>query len=292
MLLTAHAKINWAISVNARRDDGYHMLDMLLHSVRFGDTLRIMPAAELTLTLHGKRTVPLDASNLAMRAALMLQSACGVTQGASIHLTKRIPVGAGMGGGSADAAAVLLGLNRLWDLRLSGEELTPLAAKVGADVPFCLVGGLCRVQGIGDRLSPIACKTQHPLLIVQPCAGLSTQTVFTAYDKLSVPPKQPCIEGAAQALKHGDANALATSIGNALHAAALPLRPEIAACAQTLEHYGALRAQMTGTGSAVFGLFDSNEAMDAAYAEVSRIWPKTIRTQTAPCGISILEDIK
>lgn len=288
MQLIAHAKINWTLSIQSRRADGYHLLDMLLSSVQFGDTISLEEADEITLSLSGRQTVPGDASNLAVKAAVSLKEAYGVKAGASIRLAKRIPVGAGLGGGSADAAAVLLGLTRLWGLDASGEELASLAATIGSDVPFCLVGGQCRVSGVGDRLRQIDCAYSYDVVIVQPCRGLSTQAVFSAYDRLDAPPKGPDTDKAVDMLVKGDALGLSRAMGNALHAAAVPMRPEIAVCAQTLEHFGALRAQMTGSGSAVIGLFESTNAAKAAYGACAKIWPKTILTRTAPYGVSMV----
>jgi len=290
MHLTAHAKVNWALSVLSRHEDGYHALDMVMQSVALGDTLEIEPADTLSLRLSGGHFVPGNEKNLALKAASLLKEAYGVSQGAQIRLKKRIPVGAGLGGGSADAAAALLGLSRLWGLRPTGEELSALALQVGADVPFCLTGGLARVRGIGGKVDPFDGAASFDLVIVQPTGGLSTACVFSAYDALAEKPKNPPVERALKALLSGDASALANSMGNALHAAAIPLKPEIAVCAQALEHFGALRAQMTGSGSAVIGLFDSPGAASRAARACSRIWHKSYHTRTISCGVSLVFD--
>jgi len=289
--LTAHAKINWALSVLGRRPDGYHLLDTLMQSVELGDTVRIEPADELSLRVSGNEAVPPGEDNLAYRAALLLQEAAGVQPGASIQLTKRTPVAAGLGGGSADAAAVLFGLDALWGLALPQAQLLGLAARLGADVPFCLAGGLCRARGIGEILEPIGSKRQFDLLIIKPCEGLSTAAVFRQYAALAPPPAQPDIDAAAYALERGDPHALAAAMGNALEAASMPMRPEIAICIRAMEHSGALRAQMTGSGSAVIGLFDSPDALSAAFDACSKTWPQAYKTRTAPRGISVISDI-
>ncbi len=288
MRVFAHAKINWSLSVLGRRADGYHILDMLVHSVDLADTIEMSAADALTLTLQGNRRLPSDGHNLVLKAAEALQSAYDVRKGADISLRKRIPIGAGLGGGSADAAAALVGLNRLWDLRLSAENLAEIGLRIGADVPFCLTGGLARVGGIGEEIAPLRCGAQMHLLIAQPCAGLSTPLVFKAYDALGEKPSNPSVDAAATALEAGEARALAATMGNALTAAAVPLRPEIAVCCQAMEHYGALCAQMTGSGSAVIGLFDDEAVMTRAYRACSRIWPKCFATHTISHGVSVM----
>lgn len=292
MVFTAHAKVNITLAVLGTRADGYHLLDMLMQSVQLGDSLTFAPAGDLRLALHGMPPIPSDGRNLALRAAQLLQDTYHVTKGACITLKKRIPVGAGLGGGSADAAAVLLGLDRLWDLRLPYEELAALGLALGADVPFCLSGGLARVQGVGDIIQPIPCEHAYDLLIVQPCVGLSTPAVFKAYDALPGVPRNPDAPAAEKAMREGDLRALAMAMGNALEAAAIPMRPEIAICIQTLSHYGAIAVQMTGSGSAVIALFDSMDDAARAYRSVRRIWAKCYQTRTSVCGVSMTSDIK
>ena len=290
MLLTAHAKINWALSVTGRRPDGYHLLDTLMHSVELGDLIRIQPAEKLSLSVVGNEGLPAGEDNLAFRAARLLRETYRIRCGASIELTKRTPIAAGLGGGSADAAAVLFGLNTLWGLSLQTTQLQALAARLGADVPFCLRGGLCRATGIGERLEPVPCDGQFDVLIVKPCEGLLTADVFARYDALERPPVQPDIDAALRALQMEDRYALSGAMGNALEAVSVPLRPEIAVCAQTMERCGALRAMMTGSGSAAIGLFDSPRALSSAFDACKRIWPQAYQTRTVPYGISVISD--
>ncbi|MDR0929267.1 MAG: 4-(cytidine 5'-diphospho)-2-C-methyl-D-erythritol kinase [Oscillospiraceae bacterium] len=287
MHLTAHAKINWTLSIVGQRADGYHLLDSVMQSVWLGDSIELYEADAVSLSLLGISAVPPTADNLVVRAAMRLKEATGLSRGVRIRLRKHTPVGAGMGGGSADAAAVLVGLNRLYDLRLSDNELAALGVSIGADVPFCLQGGLAHVGGIGEVIAPAPCAAPMELIVIQPCKGLSTPQVFAAYDALPIRPTNPDAEIALSALARGDARALAAALGNALQPAAIPFRPEIAVCIQTLEHFGALRAQMTGGGSAVIGLFASRRAANAAYRACSRIWPRCFQTRTAERGISL-----
>lgn len=285
MNLLAHAKVNWALDVLGRRNDGYHLLDMLMESVSLCDRLTITPANSLTMTISGRPTVPMGDDNLVMRAAKRMQDAFGISNGAHIHLEKRIPVGAGLGGGSADAAAVLHGLSALWEIHAPPERLAAIGCTLGADIPFCMTGGLCRVRGIGETLSPEAAKDTLELLIIKPCQGLSTKAVFDAYDQMPAPRIRPDVAQAFNARAQGDVALLAQSMGNALHMASIRMRPDIAICAQAMEHFGAIRAQMTGSGSAVVGFFDSATAADHAYLQCVHIWPSAIRTRTHDCGL-------
>jgi len=137
MRVKARAKINWTLDILGQREDGYHLMDMLMQSVSLADTITLTPASEVTITTGGYPKLPANERNLAYRAAIALQNATGCRKGAAIHVEKRIPVGAGMGGGSADAAGVLAGLNRLWGTGLNQQELEAIGLTLGADVPFC-----------------------------------------------------------------------------------------------------------------------------------------------------------
>ena len=171
--IQARAKINWTLDVVGTLPNGYHDLDMLMQSVTLCDQMTIEEAPELSLFVrtHGRAFVPADGNNLVLRAAAALQSATGCTRGAHITLRKYIPVAAGMGGGSSDAAAALVGLNRLWGLGLGEDELEKIGLTIGADVPFCIRGGLQRAQGIGEKLTRLEMKKPLYLSPSSPAAG-------------------------------------------------------------------------------------------------------------------------
>ena len=175
--IQARAKINWTLDVVGTLPNGYHDLDMLMQSVTLCDQMTMEEAPQLSLYVRaqGRAFVPADGNNLVLKAAAALQAATGCTRGARITLKKYIPVAAGMGGGSSDAAAALVGLNRLWGLGLSADRLEEIGLTVGADVPFCVRGGLQRAQGVGERLTPLAMKKPLYLVAFQPCRGLSTK---------------------------------------------------------------------------------------------------------------------
>ena len=275
MEIQARAKINWTLDVVGRRADGYHLLDMLMQPLSLCDTLLIEPAGSLSLRIEGMDGLSAAEDNLILRAAKALREAAGITAGASIRLTKRIPMGAGLGGGSADCAAALKGLNDFWKIGYDLEKLCKIGVHLGADVPFCLHDAPRRTQGIGEILSPIHSHV-FPLVLVQSCEALSTKEVFTAYHQSAIVP--PDTEKAAMALAAGDLRALKACAGNVLESASIPLRPQIAEAKEALYENGAAFAQMTGSGSVVFGAFETESAADRAFAALKNRWPVCIRT--------------
>lgn len=285
MRIHANAKINWSLDITGQREDGYHLMDMLMQPVSLADTITLAPASELTLTTGGYPRLPANARNLAYRAAEALQQATGCKRGAAIHVEKRIPVGAGMGGGSADAAAVLAGLNRLWGTGLNQAELEKIGLSLGADVPFCLRGGLTRTTGIGESMQALPWARSYDLVVIQPCRGLSTGAVFTAYHEKECQ-LRPNTDAAQKALAVGDSRLLAESLGNVLQGVSQDMRPPIGDAIATLKQRGAFAALMTGSGSAVFGVFDSEDAARSAARSLRQRWMSTFYCRT--CGDSLV----
>lgn len=286
--LLSRAKINWTLDITGQRPDGYHLMDMLMQCVTLSDdiTLTRLETPELHLTTGGQPYLPPDEHHLALRAARALQAATGCTLGARIHVEKHIPVGAGMGGGSSDAAGVLLGLNRLWGLSLSTEALEAIGLTLGADVPFCIRGGLTRTTGIGESMVSLPCATMHPLLVIQPCEGLSTKEVFTAYHAHAIT-LRPDTQCAQEALVAGDLPRLCSALGNVLQPVSALLRPEIEQAIAALKDAGACTALMTGSGSAVFGVFGDDASADAAYDALKGRYDRIFRCAT--CMDSVAE---
>ena len=305
----AHAKINWSLNILGVRPNGYHELDMLMQQISLSDELVFEPADALSLTVGG---APGDESDLVLKAARALAELArqrGMeTSGARICLTKRIPSRAGLGGGSADCAETLKALNRLWNLNFPMETLLELGAKLGADVPFCLTGGLARVSGVGERIEPLRNPPHCALVLITPGGGLSTPEVFRAYDEMvkqgedfggkhaenavkyspenptsgscmaehspEAPARGNCAATEhsplrlAEALLAGD-YALAERLSfNALEAPAIRLLPEIGKWINRFRELGARYVCMTGSGSTVFGVFDSLETARAIASQI------------------------
>ena len=282
----AQGKINWTLDIVGIRDDGYHLMDMLMSTVELADELELIPAEELSLSVVSEKESLLTGesheNNLVWKAAQILQKTTGCRKGAAMRLHKRIPVGAGMGGGSADAAAALRGLCRLWELSVSEKQMADMALSLGADVPFLLQGGLARVQGIGEKIQPLPFAKFCWLVLVQPCFGLSTPEIFRAFDASSQKGIfRPQTQAAQAALLAGDFPALARAMGNVMEPVSLRKCPEMREALCALEALGALRAMMTGSGSVVYGVFESKEKAQAACASLRLRWEKTYLTRTA-----------
>lgn len=256
----AYAKVNLTLGVTGKRLDGYHTLDSLMLTVDLCDDVTVTRCREVIVTCTG---MLLSYRNTLRAAAERYRALTG--RGARIHVYKRIPAEAGLGGGSADAAAVLRAMQRMYG-EVEERDLYDIALRVGADVPFCLKGGLCRAQGVGEVLEPIRLGAPLQLVIAKPAAGVSTRALF---ERLTLPRPMPDTVRAMAALGAGDVRTLAPLLTNALEEAAVGMVPAIAALERRLLSLGALGACMTGSGSTVFGLFDSREAAQAA-AEAMR----------------------
>lgn len=254
----AHAKINWSLDVLAARDDGYHELNMLMQRIELHDELTFARARFLTLTINGRR-VPVSGKNLVLRAANAINEYVGTNFGACIEMVKRIPVRAGLGGGSADCAVALMALNRLWDINLNAKTLVQLGAKIGADVPFCMEGRFAHVQGIGDRMEHIRNSPRIPLVLIMPAEGLSTAGIFGEYDSMGLAPLGLDIPALADALNRRDFAACRALAGNSLEIPAIRQLPEIKEHIERLYENGAAFAHMTGSGSCVFGAFANDD---------------------------------
>ncbi|MDO4493638.1 MAG: 4-(cytidine 5'-diphospho)-2-C-methyl-D-erythritol kinase [Clostridia bacterium] len=254
----AYAKINLTLGVRAKRPDGYHELDSLMQTVSLHDTVTVTRAREVTVLSSG---MVLPYNNTLRKAAALYEAYTG--RGALIRVEKRIPAEAGLGGGSADAAAVLRALDRMYG-ETDRSTLNDIALKVGADVPFCMHGGLCRAEGIGEVLTPL--KGMHlDLVIAKPEQGVSTAALFRA---LTLPREMPDTAGAMRAIGANDAETLGKLLVNALEEPAVALVPEIGKLVSRLKDLGAVGARMTGSGSAVFGLFRSAEEARHAAANL------------------------
>jgi len=270
----APAKVNLYLHVTGRRADGYHLLDSLVAFVDIGDRLRAEPATSLSLTVDGPEAADLAAvggDNLVLRAARLLADQAGTTAGAALHLDKHLPVAAGIGGGSSDAAAALLALRQLWRLPLDDNALCELGVRLGADLPACLYRRAVWVAGIGERLEPAGPLPEPGILLVNPRRALSTATVFAAR-------RGPFSDVGRFAPMPGEASALARALmrrRNDLTEAAIGLVPEIAAVLARLGRLpGSSLARMSGSGATCFALFANRADAEKARALVAAAEPR------------------
>jgi len=289
MVIQAFAKINWSLDITGIREDGYHLMDMLMQPISLSDEITLEPSNTLSITTGGYPPSRADETNLAWRAAAALKEYSGYPAGASIHVQKSIPIGAGMGGGSSDAAGVLFGLNRLWGTGLSSSELARIGLTLGADVPFALRGGLCRTRGIGEILENFENKYNYWLVVIQPCAGLSTAKVFSLW-KENPGEVRPDTDAALFALETGDFSRFCANIGNVLQPLAVRLRPEIETACSALMREGASAARMTGSGSAVFGVFRNASTAEKAFKILSASEKSIFLCHSQHDSLRILEE--
>ena len=281
----AHAKINWALKILGCRADGYHELEMLMQSIELHDEITFEEARWLTLSVNGGPQEA-DERNLIVRAADALNRYSGQRRGARIDLRKHIPQRAGLGGGSADCAAALIALNRMWGLGLSMKTLMRIGLELGADVPFCLTGGLARVTGIGETVAPVEGAAAIPLAMVTPGNGLSTAAVFRAWDRGYA--VSGCFDAGrlTEALRRRDLPAIQRLAVNDLTAPAMDMMPEIGDAMEAFRGLGADAVFMTGSGSTVVAAFRSEDAAQSAAAQT----PGAVftRTMTALPGMMVL----
>lgn len=262
MVRDAWAKVNLTLRITGRRPDGYHEIDSLIVFAALGDRLVLEPAATLTLILDGPFAKDLrdDPENLVLRAARRLAAGRKVAGGGRLTLTKRLPVAAGLGGGSADAAAALSGLAELWRLEITPEELSTIALELGADVPVCLAGGPCRVSGIGEVLRPLPPLPPIWLVLVNPGLPLSTAAVFAARQGEFAQPSPP-----PTAAVPDEWFAWLAAGGNDLEPAARRLLPELDEVLDAIRGTGGCRiVRMSGSGATCFGLYATGGEAEAA----------------------------
>lgn len=280
----ACAKINLSLDIKGVREDGYHLMEMVMQSVGLADVIRLkktLKGVSLTVQQDAPQpsAIPRGEGNTAVRAAQLFFEKTGLPGGCQIKLEKHIPSQAGMGGGSADAAGVLAGLDRLYGTGLPKEALLEMGLAVGADVPFCLTGGTALVTGIGEKVEPLPPWKNGRIVIIKPSFGISTAAAFKRYDKQGAS-KRPDTAALVQALARGDLAAMGAAMGNVM-AEGLP---EIEALREKLLATGAAGALMTGSGSAVYGIFASElEALSAMGRRLSE--GKAYLTAPVPCGV-------
>ena len=288
------AKVNLELRVGSRRADGYHGLATVYQGVSLYDIVEARPARDWSITIGGRTAagVPADESNLAMRAARDLAAACGVGQPVALAITKEIPVAGGMAGGSADAAATLVACNRLWGLDLTLEELEPVAAGLGSDVPFLLHGGTALGAGRGEQVVPLLSRGTYHWVFALADTGLSTAAVYAECDRLRgaapVPDPQPGI-ALLSALRSGDSQAVAAQLTNDLEAAAISLQPRLAEVLEAGLAFGALGGVVSGSGPTVaFLARDRESAIDLAVAlTASGVAPDVRRARGPVTGAQI-----
>ena len=264
--LRAPAKLNLSLDITGVRPDGYHTMDMLMQAVSLYERVTVRRSGILRVTANGA-LLPLGEKNTVWKAAVAFLQEVGLLAGAEIHLQKRTPVRAGMGGGSADAAAVLVGLNLLYGAKLPLGELCRIGATIGADVPFALLGGTARVRGVGDELLVLPPLRGCVFVVCMPGYGISTPQAFAAYDEVGAG-RRPDTDAAEAALRAGSVPQLLPHLANALQKASAGKDTET--ICRLLRKAGAGAALMTGSGAATYGVFTDERTARAGLIALRR----------------------
>ncbi len=259
LILECRAKINLSIDVIGKRANGYHDVEMILQEVPLADklTLNLRQDGEIHITSDSP-TLPLNQDNLAWKAAEAFFERLGRNDGVDIHIEKRIPVGAGMAGGSADGAGVLKGLNAMYGNPFEKKKLMEIGVGLGADVPFCILGGCALAEGIGEKLTPLPMPPMLKCVIAKPEPMVSTKWVYENLD-YTKKPDGLSVSSVAEGIKNGDMFAICHNAGNILENVTIPAYPVVGWLKETFAESGAVLTLMSGSGSAVFGLFRSAE---------------------------------
>ena len=258
LTVKAFAKINLSLDVLGTLPNGYHEVKMVMQTVSLYDSVELTKTDEGIELECSLRFLPTGPDNLAYRAAEAFFNETGIKGGVKIYLKKHIPVGAGLAGGSSNVAAVLTGLNRLYDARLSTRRLCELGTALGADVPYCIIGGTRLAEGIGEKLSPLPPLPKCHIVLVKPSFSISTKWVYDNIDAcpdIVHPPTDKLIE----ALENGDLYEMCANMGNVLEDVSIAHYPVLSAVKDDLRALGAIGSQMSGSGPTVFGIFDDEE---------------------------------
>ena len=278
MKLKSNAKINLTLDITGKAENGYHLIDSVFQAVSLYDEIEIEKSDGITVSFSDK-TVPAEKS-IARKIAEAFFEYTGISGGADIHIKNNIPSCSGMGGGSGDAAAVLIGLCHLFGADLSLSELIKISAPIGADIPFCLVGGTARVTGIGEKIEPLPFAGGHPVLIIKAGEKPSTAKMYEALDGAPKIPRET--ENMVSAIKNGDEKRFFGSISNAFTAVS-----DIADKKAELVSFGAVAVGLSGSGPSVFGIFAEGRARDKAFSILQDKYP-CFKAEFSRFGVQIV----
>jgi len=268
-VVRSYAKINLTLDVCGKRDDGYHNISTVMQSVGLYDTLIVNKAKSGITIISNAKYIPLNEKNIAYKAASAFFRYTNILGGVKIKIQKNIPVGAGLAGGSGNAAAVLVALNVLYNTFLTKNELSEIALTLGADVPYCLRCGTYLAEGIGEILTPLNPVPIFDVVIVKPQVSISTAAIYKSIDNAEIL-ERPDNKRFISALKSGDKQLICSLLCNVMENVSADMYPVIGEIKSKLKAYGAMGALMSGSGSAVFGLFGSYEKAKLAHDKLSQ----------------------
>ena len=286
--LKSRAKINLSIDVLGKRQDGYHLVEMIMQTIDLYDLIEINEKDNDQITIKSTSDeIPLDCNNLVYKAANLIKKTFNIDKGVEIHIKKNIPVAAGMAGGSSNAAAVLVGLNKLWNLNLSNQQLEEIGLKLGADVPFCINGGAVLASGIGEELTPIKGLTKDVcILVCKPDLFVSTKEVYECIDSKDID-KRPNNKFLIECLKNEDTRQLAENMFNVLEGVTVDKHPVIQQIKDIMTNNRALGAMMSGSGPTVFGLYENREDAVKCKAILEKQFKQTFVVACEEKGVEV-----
>ena len=265
--IKAYAKVNLGLDVVRRLPNGYHQVKMIMQTVGIYDELILEKAAEgITITTDSGE-LPTDENNLIYKAAKLMREKYGIDAGMRIHLRKNIPIAAGMAGGSTDAAATMKGINTLFGLEVKSGELMEEAVSIGADVPYCIMGGTALAEGIGEKLTALPSVPHMFLLVAKPDINVSTKYVYEHLDAAGIA-HHPDIDGMVEAIRENSLCGILERMDNVLETVTIPAHPVIDTIKKRMKELGAEESLMSGSGPTVFGVFSDKECVKKAYRQM------------------------
>ncbi len=281
--IQARAKINIALDVLGKRGDGYHEVSMIMHQVDLYDLVSIKRIKGGINLRTNCGYLPVDEGNIAYKAAKLMIETYGITEGVEINIEKNIPVAAGLAGGSTDAAAVLNGMNQLWELDIKRKELMTISKPLGADVPFCVLGGAALAEGIGERLTPITGLEYAWVVLAKPNLCVSTADVYKNLDLSSIK-ERPKMDLLLKAMKENDLQIVSQNLCNVLESVTERMYPIIKDIKRKLYEYQALGSLMSGSGPTVFGFYKDYQKAKSAYENFKKVYKQTYVVKTYKGG--------
>lgn len=267
--LKAYAKINLGLDVIGVKPNGYHIVKMIMQNIGIYDELTFEKSKEGILLKMDTLNLPNDGNNLIYKTTKLMKEEYDIQEGVIIHLKKKIPIAAGMAGGSSDAAAVIKGINQLFGLSLTIDEMCKIGVRIGADVPYCIMGGTALAEGIGEELTALPDAPKATLLVAKPDINVSTKEVYEKLDTMELK-FHPDIDGMVQSVLRQDLRGIVERMGNVLEFVTCSQYPVIDELKSFMESQGALKAMMSGSGPTVFGVFAEQEQAAKAYLEIKK----------------------
>lgn len=279
MKIKAYAKINILLDIVGIKENGYHLLEMIMQSIDLYDVIDINKIEKGIKIKCNKSYIPVNNKNIAYKAAELFMKTYGINEGVSINIYKNIPTSAGLGGGSADGAAVLKAMRKIFNVDISNKELEELGVKIGADVPFCVSGGTALCEGIGEIITPMSKFQNKILVVVKPKFGVSTKWVYSEYDNLNSVKKLET-EKILNAVKNDDLKLVSSKMANVLEEVTINKYGIIDGIKKDMLKFGALGAMMSGSGPSVFAFFEDSLSAQRCFEKMKENYPETFITRT------------